>query len=329
MEISVFDENATPFSAEATLDAGEVDALVSDAYARLARVFKQSESGIRSYAKNLMTAREIQKFLEETIMARAGERLLASVCPLFVGAPSTEATSNLSEHAPFSFRVTAHPLPAMNLDIETPIARHRGKKPRLADERADARFADDDTARKLTPDAPVENETAGIPASDARAANEAETAPSFERLEKKGSVDDEEFVAETLRARLGGIIPDALLRDALARKKERFLAELDEKGLTYREYRIAHGMKPQDVQDALYDEAFDELSRDIALDTVFVEQNLTVSQDDESGILTDMAPGREKSLLAELDATGKRWMLEQKTRRAVALRWAVEHLLTE
>lgn len=326
MEISVFDENAVPFSAEATLDAAEVDALVSDAYARLARVFKQSESDIRSYAEKLMTSREIQKFLEETIMARAGERVLASVLPLFVGAPSMEAISDFSEHAPFSFRVTAHPLPAMNLDIETPIARRRRKKPRLADEQADTHFADGNTAGKLTPDTRAANETAQMPTSAAHTANEAEAAPSFER---KGGTDDEEFVAETLRARLGGIIPDALLRDALARKKERFLAELGEKGLTYREYRIAHGVKPQDVQDALYDEAFDELSRDIALDTAFVKQNLTVSQDDEAAILTDMAPGREESLLAELDATGKRWMLEQKARRAVALRWAVEHLLTE
>lgn len=329
MEISAFDENAAPFSAEATLDTDEVDTLVSDAYARLARIFRRTESDIRSYAEKLMTAREIRKFLEETIMARAGEHVLASVCPLFVGTPNMEATSNFSEHAPFSFRVTAHPLPAMSLDMETRIARHRRKKPHLADGQTDVRFADGDATENLASDTHAEDETAKMPASAAHAANEAETAPSFEKPEKKDSIDDGEFVAETLRARLGGIIPDALLRDALARKKERFLAELGEKGLTYREYRIAHGMKPQDVQDALYDEAFNELSRDIALDTVFVEQNLTVSQDDESAILTDMAPGREESLLAELDATGKRWMLEQKARRAVALRWAVEHLLTE
>ncbi|MBS6940767.1 MAG: hypothetical protein KH142_04675 [Slackia piriformis] len=318
MEISVFDENAVPFSADVALDAEEVDMLVADAYARLARVLKRPESDVRSYAHQLMTAREIQTFLEETIMARSGERALSKLGIFFMGAPGTDARSEFSEHAPFLFRVTSRPLPAMQLDMETPIARRRRKKPRHADrQQADAR---------RTAEEAVEEPAA--PAPNGSAAQGPKIAPPYKSAEQQ-SGSDEEFVAETLRARLNGTIPEMLLRDAVARKKEEFLFELGEKGITYREYRIAHGVKPQDVQDALYDEAFDELSRDIALDTVFAKQNLAVSHDDESAILTDMAPGREESLLAELDATGKRWMLEQKARRSVALRWAVEHLLAE
>lgn len=314
MEISVFDENAAPFSAEVTLSAEETTALVGDAYARLARIFKRSESEIRDYAKQLMTTREIQTFLTETVMARAGERALATLGVVFVGMPVMDATANFSEGAPFSFRATAHPLPTMSLDLETPIARRPGKKP----QRMEGRPADVRSANDETPD---------MPGPDTYATHETETMPSGEHPEKESSFDDEELVAETLRARLNGIIPDALLRDALARKKEEFLSELDEKGITYREYRIAHGVKPQDVQDALYDEAFDELSRDIALDTVFVSQRLETTADDERRILGEMAPGRESALRSELEATGKLWMLSQKTRRSVALRWAVEHLL--
>ena len=135
------------------------------------------------------------------------------------------------------------------------------------------------------------------------------------------------LVQETLRARVHGTIPDRMLRKALALKKEKFQQYLADKGLTYREYRIAHRVKPQEVEDRLYDEAFDELSTDIALDLVFTKQELSVGSDDMGRTLAELAPGREKDLYEELVATGKTWMLHQKTRRNVALDWAVEHLL--
>ena len=118
-----------------------------------------------------------------------------------------------------------------------------------------------------------------------------------------------------------------MLRKALALKKEKFQQYLADKGLTYREYRIAHRVKPQEVEDRLYDEAFDELSTDIALDLVFTKQELSVGSDDMGRTLAELAPGREKDLYEELVATGKTWKLHQKTRRNVALDWAVEHLL--
>ena len=296
MEISVFDENAAPFEADVHLSAEETDALVRDAYARLARVFKCAEADAPERVRHFLTARELQTFLKETVMARAADHALYAAGPLFVGAPRTEATDGFREHAAFSFRLTAHPVPAMHLDMETPVEQRRKKKP----------------ARTGRP--PARRDDAQMPA--ARTADGDRSAR-------------ERLVAETLRARLNGTMPDALMRDALARKKAEFEAELGEAGLTYREYRIAHRVKPKDVQDALYDEAFDELARDIALDTVFVAQALATTPEDEQAVLADMAPGREASLRRELESTGKLWMLSQKTRRAAALRWAVDHLLQE
>ena len=296
MEISVFDENAAPFEADVHLSAEEADALVRDAYARLARVFTCAEADAPERARHFLTARELQTFLKETVMARAADRTLRTAGPLFVGAPRTEAADGFREHAPFSFRLTAHPVPAMNLDMATPIERRRKKKP----------------ARTGRPSA--RRDDAQMPA--ARTADGDRSAR-------------ERLVAETLRARLNGTIPDALMRDALARKKAEFEAELGEAGLTYREYRIAHRVKPKDVQDALYDEAFDELARDIALDTVFIAQALATTPEDEQAVLADMAPGREASLRRELESTGKLWMLSQKTRRSAALRWAADRLLQE
>lgn len=280
MDIAVFDENAAPFSVEVALEAAETDALVAGALARLARILKCNEDAVRERAAQLLTAREMETYLRENVANCAADKAIAETCPPFVGAPKIEAIGDFREHEPLRFGVVVHPVPAMELDLETPIAARRRKK--TADGSSGAR-----------------------PVEEAR----------------------EDCVAETLRARLNGTIPDALLRDALARKKEEFMAELAEKGLTYREYRIANRVKPQEVQDALYDEAFDELSRDIALDTVFIRQKLETTADDEAAILAETAPGREASLREELEATGKLWMLAQKTRRVAALRWAMEHLL--
>lgn len=280
MDIAVFDENAAPFSVEVALEAAETDALVAGALARLARILKCNEDAVRERAAQLLTAREMETYLRENVANCAADKAIAETCPPFVGAPKIEAIGDFREHEPLRFGVVVHPVPAMELDLETPIAARRRKK--TADGSSGAR-----------------------PVEEAR----------------------EDCVAETLRARLNGTIPDALLRDALARKKEEFMAELAEKGLTYREYRIANRVKPQEVQDALYDEAFDELSRDIALDTVFIRQKLETTADDEAAILAETTPGREASLREELEATGKLWMLAQKTRRVAALRWAMEHLL--
>ncbi len=280
MDIAVFDENAAPFSAEVMLEAAETDALVADALARLARILKCREDAVRKRAAQLLTAREMETYLRENVTNRAADKTIAEVCPPFVGAPKIETIGDFDEHETLRFGVVVHPVPAMELDLKTPIAARRRKK----------------------------------------AADESTSARSVEEAR-------EDYVAETLRARLSGIIPDALLRDALARKKNEFMAELAEKGITYREYRIANRVKPQEVQDALYDEAFDELSRDIALDTVFIRQKLETTADDEAAVLAKAAPGREASLREELEATGKLWMLAQKTRRVAALRWAMEHLL--
>ena len=103
------------------------------------------------------------------------------------------------------------------------------------------------------------------------------------------------FVQETLRARVHGTIPDRMLRKALALKKEKFQQYLADKGLTYREYRIAHRVKPQEVEDRLYDEAFDELSTDIALDLVFTKQELSVGSDDMGRTLAELAPEGKKT----------------------------------
>lgn len=271
VEISIFDEQAAPFEATVALDAGETDALIAGAYARLARVLKCSEADARNRARDLLTERELSTFLTTIIMARAGVQALAEAGPMFIGEPRTSALEHLAEHAPFRFRVSAHPLPAMNLDTQTPI----------------------DCANKP---------------------------------ERFRNLDDEAYVAEVLRARLNGTIPDALMNDALTRHKDAFMAQLGEQGLTYREYRIEHGEKPQDVQDMLYDEAFDELSRDIALDMVFAEQGLRVAPADEQAVLSESAPGREEALREEFEETGRMWMLQQKARRAVALKWAVDHL---
>lgn len=138
--------------------------------------------------------------------------------------------------------------------------------------------------------------------------------------------DAEACMRKALRARTRGTIPPALERDAVAQEHAAFQRELEDAGETYREYRIRTGRKPEQVKDAIRRKAMRALTEDIALETVFREQGLSVSSENEKRMLSSVAPGKEQALRAELDAAGKRWMLSACARRHVALRWAIGNL---
>ena len=103
MEISAMEGQTSPFEIDVRLEAEEVDSLAAGAWKRMARILKCDESRVRQRTDELLTAREIQKFLEETIMARASETAIEKTAPLFMGAPELESNSPLREQEPFSF----------------------------------------------------------------------------------------------------------------------------------------------------------------------------------------------------------------------------------
>lgn len=137
----------------------------------------------------------------------------------------------------------------------------------------------------------------------------------------------EKLVLRALRARLAGTVPASLENAALRHETDSFRKGLEKSRETYREYRIRTGKKPQEVEADLRRAAMRRLHEEIALETVFRKQDLALTREDEERTLSSMAPGKESDLRGELDNAGKLWMLTQETRRKIALRWSVEHLL--
>lgn len=127
MEISVMEGQTSPFEIDVHLEANEVADLANGAWKRMARILKCDEDRVQQHTEELLTAREIQKFLEETIMACAAEAALEETAPLFMGAPEFEINSPLRNQEPFSFRARVYPVPSMDIDCETPIVRKRPK----------------------------------------------------------------------------------------------------------------------------------------------------------------------------------------------------------
>lgn len=290
MDISVFDEDAAPLEAWLHLESHETEALVERACERLGSVFGCEASVACEHAARFLTERELQRFIEENVAARAADAGLARLGIAFAGTPDVRVEGPFASSKPLVVRIAVQPIPPMTLDVRTPVSKDAARASLL---------------RRR------ENEGLGTRGNAAHA-----------------PIDDTDLVAEALRARLGGDIPSSLVEEAFAEKKREFLGELAADGLTYREYRIAHRIKPADVDAVLRDEAFDDLACSIAVETAFTSLGLSCEEEDEQAVLRASAPGRESSLRAEFAATGKLWLLARQTRRAVTLRWVAEHLLT-
>lgn len=137
----------------------------------------------------------------------------------------------------------------------------------------------------------------------------------------------EAAIRRALTARINGVVPEALVDANYALKKTQFQNELAEQGITYRAYRIQHGVKPHDVESALADEALSELLEDIALDLVFFRKGLRVEEADERAALAAFGIEDAARLKRDLAETGRTHLFAQKNRRACARRWVAEHLV--
>lgn len=286
MDITLIDDALDPVVYAVAISADESALLSRTAWARMARILRVEEDVVREKAEAMLTPAEITRFERESIMACAAAQAMDAVGRTYMITPEVEpyephahdagqseaepetrnGTAPTTQYGPLRFTVRVHPVPAMELDLKTPVGH------------------------------------------------------SVEE-------SDEERVTRALRARLHGTIPEALLRTTLAMKQEAFDQELAEAGITYREYRIENNLKPQDVQDALYDEAFDELSEDIAFDLVFLRLGLEIKPDNIQAALASIAPDQRENFTRDLKETGRECLLHQKARRHAALRWAVENLM--
>lgn len=327
MDISLIDDTLDPVVYAVALSAEEAATLSRVAWARMARVLKVSEDAVRERAEAMLTPAEIVRFENESIMACAAEQAMAAVGRTYMMAPEVEAFEESvvrENEGNRAFPDESHKASAdAGASRETPgHGKPHGNPPE------NTASEGGETSPEANPDSPLPRTT------PLRFMVSVHPVPAMELDLRKPiphspEEPDAERAARALRARLHGTIPEALLRTALAAKREEFDRELAEAGITYREYRIENNMKPQDVQDALYDEAFDQLSEDIALDLVYLRVGLEVRAEDEQAVLASIAPEKRDDFKRDLRESGHVCLFHQKTRRHAALRWATENLMEQ
>lgn len=276
-----------------SLTAEEAAELARGAYRRIASALRIDEEAAREKARFMLTDMEFNVLVEETVKARATDRAIRELGIAFLLEPSIRSTRPYENGEPYSFGAAVYTIPSMELDLETPIELTEELYAELAHWKTD-RAGADASARGLSP----------LPIS-----------PALEC-----------HLLRTLRARLTGVVSATLESAAFARENKAFRTALEEDGETYREYRIRTGKKPQEVEAELRRGAMCQLYDEISLETIFREQQLALTPEDEAAVLHEMASGREEALHQELDNAGKLWMLAQKVRRRKALIWVAENL---
>lgn len=324
-----------------SLSSEEAQELARGAYKRIAAALHVEESQARERARSMLTDLEFNVLVEETVKARAADRAIRELGISFVLEPSARSIAPCKIGQPYRFEASVHPVPAMGLDLKTPIELPAELQGILAHAKQScAQESPSPTAGNAAPayDAPESKMPAPAkkqsePAeSNAARRTSAQTQPNpiapAAPSETLGPMPKElqTSIKRALRARLAGTVSATLESAAFARENKAFLTALEEDGETYREYRIRTGKKPQEVEAELRRGAMRQLYDEVVLEIVFREQRLTVTPEDEAAILHEMAPDREDALREELDNAGKLWMLTQKARRVKALSWAIGNL---
>ena len=302
-----------PIEFSGSLTAEEAAEFARGAHRRLATVLGTDEAAALEKARFMLTDMEMGVFLEETVKARAADHAIRELGLTFLLEPSIRSTQPYREGEPYAFEASVHPVPPMELDLETPIELTE----ELCTEVATCTPEDE-----IGQDSPKDEKDADK-ASKADGPDATAASPSLPSIAPKF----EKHILRVLRARLTGTVSATLESAAFARENKAFHAALEEDDETYREYRIRTGKKPQEVEADLRHGAMRQLYDEIALETIFREQSLEVAPEDEAAILHEMAPDREEALRQELDNAGKLWMLAQKARRAKALTWAIDNLV--
>ncbi|ACV23083.1 trigger factor [Slackia heliotrinireducens] len=247
------------------LDAHETDELVQRAYERFGRLIKADPGTERERAAELLTDRELERFVAESVMAVAADDAMARLDRNVMFVPQCERREPLREHEPFAFAVKTCTVPDMNLDLDTPIQVPEGE----------------DAARR---------------------------------------------VVNALRNRLNGTVPDAHLKRQRAIVDNDFRQELRDADMSERDYRIEHRLKPDALEARLRQRAMDELTKNIALELVFLRKGLEAGTQEEDAMLSAFAPGNEEALRQDMADSGRLCLLYEEARRHAALDWAVENL---
>ncbi len=132
------------------------------------------------------------------------------------------------------------------------------------------------------------------------------------------------MTASVLAERFKGYIADEIYEytsgDMVANLKE----QLKQNGMTLPQYIQSMGMEEQQFNMQMMMQVRETLRQSFSLDALARHLKLTVSEEDISDTLSRMAPGNEERARADIEGSGRSYLLREAATRTKANKWLVE-----
>lgn len=137
------------------------------------------------------------------------------------------------------------------------------------------------------------------------------------------------LVASTLAERFQGHIPDEIYEytrdDMLSNLRE----QLKQSGMSLEEYAQSMGLEQQQFNMNFMMEVRETLRQGFSLDALARHLKLTIDEDDIQDTLTRMAPGDEERVRADIEGSGRGYLLTEAAMRTKANKWLLETAVFE
>ena len=171
----------------------------------------------------------------------------------------------------------------------------------------------DDFVKRFLPS--YENAQALIDAAEKQVADE---------LEYQQQDMLQQLATQELAGRLEGTIPDEVYESSMITMRENVTQSLAQQGKTLEEYTQEMGGEQQ-LTMMLMLEVRQNLSQMYALDTLYRHEKLKITEDDLDHVCRVMGSQDVKAARAEMESTGRGFVLQEAAERYCAAKWAVEH----
>ncbi|MDR3136088.1 MAG: hypothetical protein LBU07_01445 [Coriobacteriales bacterium] len=153
-----------------------------------------------------------------------------------------------------------------------------------------------------------------------------------ERLRKEGlefkskQTEDSKFfaVASALAERFIGFIPDEIYEFTRAEMLANLQTTLKQQNMTLEQYAQSLGMQQQQFSMNLMMSVRETLRQGFALDALARHLKLTLTEDDIQDTLKRMAPGNEEKARADIEGSGRTYLLTEAALRTKANKWLLD-----
>ena len=128
--------------------------------------------------------------------------------------------------------------------------------------------------------------------------------------------------------RLDGELPESAMRALGEEYRDRFEAELAKRGISAADYQATHQIDEEQYELMMTRRALSIAHWNYVLDAVFVGNGFDVTADDVRATLEDEFPGHGEALFELHDLRNDTHLTVEKFRRAKALDWLRENVVT-